>query len=234
MIIVHAKLASLRLFFALLALATVANSASAQDRGAVTPTLIRPADAAARIDADKAREAEAYALGVQTVIWGMQWVKAAQTMRSASAPLPNGAPRKSIDPAPHGVNTWGHAQELLTHELRLIETPNTETLYSVAIVDLHDGPVVIMHPDFGARYYRTSISRRYARHKPEERRWKAISLCIDSRQLGRQGAQWPENNPDAQPLRPDQPSRGHLWKRRPCECPSFAERLKTDRPQGLG
>jgi hypothetical protein len=46
---------------------------------------------------------------------------------------------------------------MLTHEMRLIETPNTETLYSIAVVDLNDGPVVVVHPDFGDRYFRTSI-----------------------------------------------------------------------------
>ena len=121
------------------------------------PSLIKPADAFARMDADQAREAEAYTLGVQTVLWGMQWVKAGQSMRIASAPLPQGAPRNSVDPMPHGINVWGHARELLTHELRLIETPNTETLYSCAILDLQDGPVVLVHPDLGERYYRTSI-----------------------------------------------------------------------------
>ena len=133
----------------------VTGSAMAKE-GAIQ-SLIKPADAFARMDADKAREAEAYSIGVQTVIWGMQWVKAAQTMRGASAPLPQGAPRNAIDPMPHGINVWGHAKELLTHELRFIETPNTETLYSSAIVDLQDGPVMILHPDLGERYFRTSI-----------------------------------------------------------------------------
>jgi hypothetical protein len=52
---------------------------------------------------------------------------------------------------------WGHAQKLLNADTRLIETPNTETLYSIALVDLNEGPVVIVHPDFGDRYFRTSI-----------------------------------------------------------------------------
>jgi hypothetical protein len=146
-----------RLVFVLLTLTIVAKSAIAQEQKGVIPTLIKPSEAVARMNADQSREAEAYTLGVQTVLWGMQWVKAAQIMRLISAPLPQGTLRKPIDPAPHGINIWGHAQELLTHEIRLIETPNTETLFSNAIVDLQDGPVVIVHPDFGERYYRTSI-----------------------------------------------------------------------------
>ncbi|MFH1027171.1 MAG: hypothetical protein V1791_04130 [Pseudomonadota bacterium] len=41
-----------------------------------TRSLIRPADAFARMSAEQAREIEAYTLGVQTVNWGMQFVKA--------------------------------------------------------------------------------------------------------------------------------------------------------------
>ncbi|WP_456636746.1 DUF1254 domain-containing protein [Bradyrhizobium sp. USDA 10063] len=109
------------------------------------------------MSAEQARETEAYALGVQTVLWGMQWVKAGQVLRGGSSPLPPGATRNPIDPSPHGINVWGHAQALLTHELRIIETPNTETLYSGAILDLQDGPIVVVHPDYGERYFRTSI-----------------------------------------------------------------------------
>jgi hypothetical protein len=31
--------------------------------------------------------------------------------------------------------------------------PNTETLYSTALLDLAEGPVVVVHPDFGDRYW---------------------------------------------------------------------------------
>ena len=121
------------------------------------PSLRKPADAAARMEAEQARELEIHALGVQTVIWGMQRLKAAQTLRNFTAPLPPGAVTPPFDPAPHGVNVWGHARALITHELRTIETPNTETLMSTAVVDLGDGPIVVVHPDFGDRYFRSSV-----------------------------------------------------------------------------
>ncbi len=125
--------------------------------GDTVPSLIRPVEAAARMNAEQAREMEAYALGVQTVLWGMQRVKAAQTMRNVAAPIPAGSTRHPFDPSAHGVNVWGHARALVTHELRVIETPNTETLYSTAVLDLRDGPIVVVHPDLGERYYRTSV-----------------------------------------------------------------------------
>jgi hypothetical protein len=111
----------------------------------------------ARMTTAQAREAEAYTLGVQAVLWGMQWVKAGQSFRMFSAPLPSGRARSPYDPLAHAVNVWGHAKKLLNADTRLIETPNTETLYSICLVDLADGPVVVVHPDFGERYFRTSI-----------------------------------------------------------------------------
>ena len=119
-------------------------------------SLIKATDAAQRMTADHAREAEGYTLGVQAVHWGMQWVKAGQTLRAMSSPA-LAARLGAQDVSTAGINVWTHHQSLLTHNDRLIETPNTETLYSSAVVDLQDGPVVIVHPDFGDRYFRTSI-----------------------------------------------------------------------------
>ncbi|WP_346380333.1 DUF1214 domain-containing protein [Acidithiobacillus sp.] len=142
---------------AVLTLITMTNPAIAQDPQGAIPSLIKPADAASRMDAEQARETEAYTLGVQTVIWGMQWVKAGQTLRVAAKSMPPGTEHNPVDACPHAIDVWGHARALLTHEVRVIETPNTETLYSNAVVDLQDGPVVLVHPDFGERYFRTSV-----------------------------------------------------------------------------
>jgi hypothetical protein len=121
------------------------------------PSLMKATEAFDQMTEDEVRETQAYTLGVQAVTWGMQWVKGGQALRLFSEPLLQGATRSPYDPKPHGVNVWGHAQALLNADMRLIETPNTETLYSIAVVDLQDGPVVIIHPDFGDRYFRTSI-----------------------------------------------------------------------------
>jgi hypothetical protein len=119
-------------------------------------SLIRPVEAVAHMSSDQARETEAYTLGVQTVLWGMQWVKAGQILRAMSSPA-LGARLGVPDPTALGINVWAHNQTLVTHEFRAIETPNTETLYSSVVVDLRDGPVAVVHPDFGERYFRTSI-----------------------------------------------------------------------------
>jgi hypothetical protein len=144
----------------------------------VLPTgLIRATDAASRMDVDAAREAAAYSLGIQAVQWGMQWVKGWLVFHAMTAPLPAGVERAAGDSFPHGVNVWGHARALMTPEFRAVETPNTETLYSTALIDVADGPVIVVHPDFGDRYYRTSIwelhgdthtigGRTYGNHPP--------------------------------------------------------------------
>jgi hypothetical protein len=121
------------------------------------PTLLKAPAAFDRLTEDQVRETEAYTLGVQAVLWGLQWVKAGEAFRMFTRPLPPGEERSPFDEKAHGINIWGHAQRLLTAEYRTIETPNTETLYSMAIADLKDGPVVVLHPDYGERYFRTSI-----------------------------------------------------------------------------
>jgi hypothetical protein len=121
------------------------------------PAIMKAPEAFARLSADQTRETEAYTLGVQTVLWGMQWVKGSEAFRMFTAPLANDAKRSSYDTNPHATNVWGHAQKLLTAEFRIIETPNTETLYSGAVIDLKDGPIVVVHPDFGERYFRTTL-----------------------------------------------------------------------------
>jgi len=121
------------------------------------PSLMKAPEAFARMSSEQVRETEAYTLGVQAVVWGMQWVKAGQAFRMMSRPLPAGQKRSPYDTNPHGINVWGHAQKLLNADFRVIETPNTETLYSSALIDLKDGPIVVVHPDYGDRYFRTSI-----------------------------------------------------------------------------
>ena len=137
-------------------MATSAAGPANVSRGPV-PSLMKPAEAAARMEAEQARELQAYTLGVETVIWGMQRVKAGQTLLTSRRRSRPGSTAPPFDPSGHGANVWGHACALITHELRVIETPNTETLMSTAVVDLEDGPLVVVHPDFGERYFRTSL-----------------------------------------------------------------------------
>ena len=107
--------------------------------------------APARMMEEEAQEAHAYSLGVQAIPWGMQVIKAGAAIRDSAKPLPDGVKRMELDPYPHAYNVWGHARASLTHEIRLIEAPNTETPYSIAALDLNVGPIVLVHPDFKRR-----------------------------------------------------------------------------------
>jgi hypothetical protein len=51
------------------------------------------------------------------------------------------------------VNTFGHHRELVDHTARTVTTPNNDTLYSSAIIDLSAGPVRLDVPDFAQRYW---------------------------------------------------------------------------------
>jgi hypothetical protein len=51
------------------------------------------------------------------------------------------------------VNSFGHRRRLVDHTARTVTTPNNDTLYSSAVIDLSGGPVKLDVPDFGARYY---------------------------------------------------------------------------------
>ena len=48
---------------------------------------------------------------------------------------------------------WMHARKLCSPTDRWVTTPNNDTLYSVASIDLSSGPVLIRVPEMGRRYY---------------------------------------------------------------------------------
>jgi hypothetical protein len=51
------------------------------------------------------------------------------------------------------VNRFGHRRQLVDHTARTVTTPNNDTLYSSAVIDLSAGPVRLDVPDFGERYW---------------------------------------------------------------------------------
>jgi hypothetical protein len=60
--------------------------------------------------------------------------------------------RQSFDPGnphPQPLNTLAHSRNLADYKSRMVTTPNNDTLYSSANLDLRTGPVRIDVPDFG-------------------------------------------------------------------------------------
>lgn len=60
-----------------------------------------------------------------------------------------------------GLNAFVHARVLVNARFRAITTPNNDTLYSQAFVDLTQGPVTLTIPDAGARYQSVAIMDMY-------------------------------------------------------------------------
>jgi len=51
------------------------------------------------------------------------------------------------------VNSFSNARGFARPEDRTVVAPNTDTLYSIAHLDLGRGPIVLKHPDMGKRYF---------------------------------------------------------------------------------
>ena len=59
------------------------------------------------------------------------------------------------------VNSFAHRRILSDHRHRLVTTPNHDTLYSSAVIDLSLGPVTLQVPVFGSRYYSLAFMDSY-------------------------------------------------------------------------
>ena len=55
------------------------------------------------------------------------------------------------------INKLTHTRDLSTHASRWVTTPNNDTLYSSAFLDLTQGPVTLTVPATGARYWSAAI-----------------------------------------------------------------------------
>jgi hypothetical protein len=51
------------------------------------------------------------------------------------------------------INSFSHAAAFARPEDRTVVAPNTDTLYSIAHIDLGKGPIVLRHPDMGKRFF---------------------------------------------------------------------------------
>jgi|TARA_R100001143_G_scaffold50645_1_gene45619 hypothetical protein len=61
----------------------------------------------------------------------------------------------------NGANAFNHARKLLNHRSRWITTPNNDTLYSDAWLDLSRGPITITVPPTGERYFSLAFMDMY-------------------------------------------------------------------------
>jgi hypothetical protein len=60
------------------------------------------------------------------------------------------------------LNAFNHIRKLSNHRARDVTTPNNDTLYSSAQIDLSGGPVKFSIPNLGARYYSLALMDAYS------------------------------------------------------------------------
>lgn len=96
--------------------------------------------------------AEIEALARRAYIWGMPLVEAAKIREKFTLVQVPG------DIALTPINSFKHRRTLAGPEMRVGVGPNNDTIYSLAWLDLSDGPLIVTAPDFGRRYYTFSIN----------------------------------------------------------------------------
>jgi hypothetical protein len=94
------------------------------------------------------REEYAYTLGVQAYVFGYPWVHLAH-IRHAWVTQPRNPEFTPYAP----LNYFWHIRQLADANYRDGGSPNQDTLYSIAWVDLRKGPVILSHPDLGDRFF---------------------------------------------------------------------------------
>ena len=60
-----------------------------------------------------------------------------------------------------GINAFIHYRDLATPAERLVTSPNVDTLYSLAFVDLANGPATVALPATGKRYFSLHLMDMY-------------------------------------------------------------------------
>ncbi|MCW2778291.1 MAG: hypothetical protein JWN17_2016 [Frankiales bacterium] len=89
----------------------------------------------------------ALSLGQQAYDYGVPLLESLRVRREMSSV-------RCADHEGHApVDTFSHVQRFPDATFRTVVAPNTDTLYSIAHLDLGAGPLVLRHPDMGSRYY---------------------------------------------------------------------------------
>ncbi|SDR64341.1 Protein of unknown function [Rhizobiales bacterium GAS113] len=99
------------------------------------------------------REQYAYALGMQAYIYGFPYVYMSEVRWGQVA--------QKVDPEllPHAaVNHFWHSKMMGGPESQAGGSPNNDTLYSIAWLDLSKEPLILSVPDVGDRYYTIEIA----------------------------------------------------------------------------
>ena len=97
---------------------------------------------------EEKEEAFAYSLGTHAYTFGFPWVYLSQ-LRYMWTQIDTGTP--TIPYA--AVNTFFETDRLADASYRNGGSPNNDTLFSVAWIDVADEPIILSHPDINDRYF---------------------------------------------------------------------------------
>jgi hypothetical protein len=90
---------------------------------------------------------EATALGKQAYRYGLPLLETSRVRKEqTSVACPTEAGNAPL-------NTFANAKHFPSPDDRTVVAPNTDTLYSIAHLDLGKGPIVLSHPNMGKRYF---------------------------------------------------------------------------------
>jgi hypothetical protein len=89
-------------------------------------------------------DADVATIAATGYVYGLPYIEMART-------------RAQILGAAPGVDRFIHRRGLATASSRGVTSPNNDTLYSTAWLDLACGPVLLRTPDFGARYWSVAL-----------------------------------------------------------------------------
>jgi hypothetical protein len=120
---------------------------------------VAPFDVEARTPGEAWQEEYAYGLGIQAYIWGFPWIYLTQLAwlwTSAGGRAVIQASGKKAPSAP--VNTIFNVQALVTPETSDGGSPNVDTLYSTAWLDLSREPLVLSVPAVRDRFYSIELA----------------------------------------------------------------------------
>ena len=95
-------------------------------------------------DGNRSLMNDSYTIGVQAYIYGLAPVIMQRTEHAMTT---------TQGPASASVNHFGHVRYLATPNDTIVVTPNVDTLYSSAWLELGKEPVVMHVPDTAGRYY---------------------------------------------------------------------------------
>ena len=116
-------------------------------------------DAAVRAADAKHEQAWAYSVGVQNYVFGLPLVIFERERKLRLNPAAVEKAKKYAPAAP--INQIGHMKTLATADDVMPYTPNNDTVYSGALLELTDEPIILTAPDIMDRYWSVEVADAY-------------------------------------------------------------------------